>query len=251
MGQAALDLALQRAWPPLTTAPIGPWTARVDAGVTRRANSVLTHGDGADPDDEALDALLAETVSLYAGHGLTPWLQVTSAAWPPRLEDRLEARGWQTRIDRTLLLGGPPRADWSVDGAVIEPQPSPEWIDTWWTSDPRGGAAELEVASALLTRIESAAFARAVDEDAATMGVGLGVLVGETLVLECLATVPGSRRRGVATRVIAALSAWAAPPGARQMLLAVQERNQGALALYRSLGLEPIGAYSYARPAGE
>jgi GNAT superfamily N-acetyltransferase len=245
--EAALDRALQRAWPPRTTAAVGQWTARLDAGVTRRANSVLPHGEGPDLDDDALDALLAETVRLYARHGLTPWLQVTDTAWPPRREERLAARRWQTGIDTTLLLTGPVPVAERADEVLLEPQASADWIATWWSVDPRGGALEREVAVALLARIDGAAFAHVV-EDSAVVGVGLGVVVGETLVVECLAAQPTVRRRGVATRVVSALGAWAAARGARSSLLAVQELNVAARSLYASLGFEEMGSYAYARP---
>ena len=119
--------------------------------MTRRANSVLPHGEGSDLDDDALDALLAETVRLYTQHGLIPWLQVSGAAWPPRLEERLT-------------------------------------------------------------------------------------------------TEPAARRRGVATRAVLALGAWAEARGASRSLLAVQEWNVAARGQYGSLGFQEASSYAYARP---
>ena len=245
MTGADLDLAIQRAWPPAVTAPIGPWTARLDAGVTRRPNSILPHGGGPEPGDEELDALLDETVRLYERHGLTPWIQVTHAAWPPRLEARLAEREWQTGIDRTLLLGGP--VSNGDDTAFLDHRPSPEWVATWWGVDPRGGDAQLAACRDLLGRVENAAFASVVT-GCHTLGVGLGVVVADTLVIECLATVPSARRQGIATRVMAALGAWGSSRGADRVLLAVQERNAPARRLYERLGFEPVGADAHARP---
>jgi N-acetylglutamate synthase len=246
--KAALDLALQRAWPARTLTAIGPWTARLDAGVTRRANSVLPHGNGPDLDDDGLDVLLAETVDLYDRHGLTPWLQVTGAAWPPRLTERLAQRSWQTGIDRTLLLTGPLPIVGQAHEVLLEPQISADWTATWWDVDPRGGTSEREHAANLLARIDNAAFVRVV-EAGAVIGVGLGVVVAETLVIECLATTLKARRRGVATGAISALAAWAGERGAENSLLAVQEPNVGARSLYGSLGFDEVGSYAYARPA--
>ena len=245
MSGADLDQAIQRAWPPTATASIGPWTARLDAGVTRRPNSVLPHGSGPEPGDEELDALLDETVRLYERRGLTPWIQVTHAAWPPRLDARLAERGWQTGIDRTLLLTGPVAS--GDETAFLEHCPSPTWLATWWGVDPRGGDAELAACRNLLGRVENPAFASVVT-GCHTLGVGLGVLVADTLVIECLATVPSARRHGVATRVVAALGAWGSSRGAARVLLAVQERNRPARRLYERLGFELAGAYAYARP---
>jgi GNAT superfamily N-acetyltransferase len=244
---AALDLALQRAWPPRATAALGPWTARLDAGVTRRANSVLPHGDGSELDDDGLDDLLTDMVRIYARHRLTPWIQVTGAAWPLRLEERLAARNWATGMDTTLLLTGPLPVAERKDGVRLEPRVSADWIATWWNVDPRGGPLERDVAVALLARIDGAAFAHVV-EDGAVASVALGVVVDETLVIECLATEPASRRRGLATRAVSALATWAGARGAHSSLLAVQEPNVAARSLYGSLGFVERSSYSYARP---
>jgi GNAT superfamily N-acetyltransferase len=238
---ADVDLAIQRAWPPRATGVIGPWRARLDGGVTRRPNSVLPHGTGPEPGDGGLDEMLAEVMRLYEAHGLTPWIQVTEAAWPPRLEERLAERGWETGIDRTLLLAGPVV---SADGAAfVEHSPSQEWVATWWGVDPRGGDSELTTCLELLERIEEGAFARVVN-GCHTHGVGLGVRVEDTLVLECVATVPAARRQGVATRVVSALGAWGRGRGATRALLAVQERNVAARRLYERLGFATVGSYA-------
>jgi predicted GNAT family acetyltransferase len=72
--------------------------------------------------------------------------------------------------------------------------------------------------------------------DDALVGVALGVVVGSTLVIECLAAEPTARRRGVATRAVSALGVWAATRGARRSLLAVQKPNVAARRLYASVG---------------
>jgi GNAT superfamily N-acetyltransferase len=120
-------------------------------------------------------------------------------------------------------------------------------VATGWGVDPRGGDSELATCLELLRRIEEGAFARVVN-GCHTHGVGLGVLVEDTLVLECVATVPAARRQGVATRVVSALGAWGRGRGATRALLAVQERNVAARRLYERLGFATVGSYAYARP---
>ena len=248
MEQTALDLALRQAWPPRETVAIGPWTARLDDGVTRRANSVLTHGNGTDSDDAGLDHLLTRSLEVYARRGLTPWLQLTGATWPPGLRERLAAGGWATGIDRTLLLAGPlPPAGLTEDVSVAR-HASEEWLAAWCAVEPRRTARERAVVEALLARLEHAAFAQVADAGT-IVGTALGVLVEETLVLECIATTAAARRRRVATRAVAAIAEWASERGARRTLLAVQERNVTAAGLYETLGLAPAGWYAYARPA--
>ena len=248
MDLRALDLAIARAWPAREQVAIGSWTARLDAGVTRRPNSVLPHGGGRAPDAAVLDGWLEATEKLYRGRGLTPWLQVTGAAWPRCLAAELAARGWETGIDRTLLLSGPlPPAGTALDVRLAS-RPDAVWLETWWAVDPRGGSPELEAAAAILARIgEPTAFATVL-VDGACVGVALGVLVDGLLVLECVATRPEARRRGVARAAVGALGCWAAEHGATASLLAVLAANASAHALYEALGLTEASAYAYARP---
>lgn len=244
-----LDLAIARAWPARTRVAVGPWTARLDAGVTRRANSVLPHGSGAAPDAATLDAWLRTATALYGRRGLIPWIQLSQAAWPPTLERELEARGWATGIDRTLLLGGPLPGDDSRHEVRLASRPTADWIATWWALDARGGALERAAAAAILARVDEPAAFASVACEGVPAGVALGVLVDRTLVLECVATRPAGRRRGIACSALGALGRWARERGAESALLAVQEVNAPGRRLYERLGLTPVGDYTYARPS--
>jgi N-acetylglutamate synthase len=243
-----LDLALCRAWPAQEEVAIGSWTARLDAGVTRRANSVLPHGAGPPPGTATLDEWLRAAVRLYRDRGLTPWFQLTGAAWPPGLEQELGVRGWETGTDRTLLLTGDIFREEGSFEVRLAPQPHHAWLETWWSGDSRGGATHLGSAAAILARIRGPVAFASVVVGGACAGVALGVLVDGLLVLECVATIPDARRAGVARAAVGELGRWAAAQGATSTLLAVQEANGPALALYEALGLSEAGAYAYARP---
>ena len=249
MRQRELDLAVSRAWPPREELRIGSWRARIDLGVTRRANSVLPHGEGGRPSAAAIDALLQRTIAVYDSRGLTPRLQLTGASWPHDLEEELDARGWQTGIDPTLLLGGPlPCAN---PGAVVRITQAPEnaWVDAWWTVERRGGAEARAAAVGILERVPAPVAFASVASGGVTAGVALGAVVQQTLVIECVATLPAVRRRGHARTITAALGAWGRERGATRAVLAVQQQNAAARALYATLGFAEVGAYTYARPA--
>jgi GNAT superfamily N-acetyltransferase len=245
-----VDELLMQAWPPEQRVHVGSWLARLDAGVTRRANSVLPLGEGAQPDSRQLDDWLGRTVRLYRDRGLTPWLQVTDRAWPAGLERALAARGWETSIDRTLILSGAlPAAD--TASVRLDDHPHRAWVDTWWRVDPRGDAVALSALLRLFDRIASPkAFARVLDADDRCIATALGVVADSTLILECVATLPESRRCGMARRALSALAAWARSLGADRALLSVQETNAPARALYTSMQLVECGAYAYARFKG-
>jgi ribosomal-protein-alanine N-acetyltransferase len=76
-------------------------------------------------------------------------------------------------------------------------------------------------------------------------------LRGETAAeLENLLVAQPYRRKGIATRLIRACTAWAAKAGAGALRLEVRASNAAALALYRRLGFVSVGvrrAY-YASP---
>ena len=79
------------------------------------------------------------------------------------------------------------------------------------------------------------------DEAGRVLGYG-GVLVtaGEAHVMT-LAVDPAARRRGIASRLVAALVAAAAEEGAHDATLEVRTTNRAAIALYRRFGFEPAG----------
>jgi ribosomal protein S18 acetylase RimI-like enzyme len=242
-----LDLALAGAWATLELEAIGPWRLRAAAGVTGRANSVLPLGTGPDPTTAELEGWLDAAETWYARRGLPPRIQLIPSAWPPSLRDVLMQRGYEEVVP-TLLLTGPlpsrEHATWHVQLAAA---PNADWIEVWWTVDPRGADPELETARRILAAIEAPrAFASVVD-GGVPVGVALGVLVDRVLVIECLATRAERRRQGVATTAIEALAAWAHARGAEKIALAVVEQNAQALALYERLGLEIVGRYTYAR----
>lgn len=242
-----LDLALLRAWPPAEERRVGRWLARLDAGVTRRANSVLPLGRGPAPSAEDLDGWLETARRLYEDRGLTPWVQVTDAAWPPGLGDALAERGWATGIDPTVVVSGTPTVDatpWTIGRTE---DPTRDWLDAWWEADARGDDQALATLVALFARIDLPhVFLRAVDDE--TLGTCLVVRVGRSTVIECLATREPWRRRGVARALLAEAWRWGLERGSIRMVLAVVAANDGARALYRAVGLEERSGYVYARP---
>ncbi|WP_448585644.1 GNAT family N-acetyltransferase [Thermaurantiacus sp.] len=66
------------------------------------------------------------------------------------------------------------------------------------------------------------------------------LLVHEAELLLC-AVDPAWRRRGIASRLVAASAARAGRSGARRLLLEVRESNAPARRLYETLGFRPVG----------
>src|ERR1700735_885940 len=76
---AALDRAGALTWPGTETEPLGDWLLRAGAGLTGRANSVLTPGAPGVPLPEAA----ARIRRWYTTRGLTPMASVSYPAGQP------------------------------------------------------------------------------------------------------------------------------------------------------------------------
>jgi ribosomal protein S18 acetylase RimI-like enzyme len=75
--------------------------------------------------------------------------------------------------------------------------------------------------------------------------VARGVVADGWLVVTAVTVDESSRRRGLATAVMAALGSWARGRGGHSCLLQVAGSNAGALALYERLGFTEHHRYHY------
>lgn len=242
---AALDRLADRGWPALEREPLGAWTLRASTGVTNRANSVLTSG----PVDD-LGAAVDAAERWYAARSLPAVLQVSPAS-SPELGGVLAERGYrehsQTDIlvaDRETVAGGPAAAAPAAAAPVrIADHPDDAWLDTWWSVDGRGGAAERAVAARIL-RGGPALYA-AHGDPAAPDAVARLAIVDGWGGLFAVATRPSARRRGLARALVQALATASAEHGVDGLWLQVLAGNTAAHALYASLGFRPASRYAY------
>jgi GNAT superfamily N-acetyltransferase len=247
-----LDLLGARAWPPLEEIKLGDWRLRFAAGVTKRANSVLPLGASvaASPEAQALGNQIALVEQAYEERGLPPRFQITASSWPATLPESLRHRGY-VESDRTLVLTSPIRAAESSTTAagertVVERhEVSPVWFDTWWAVDGRGGAAEAEIARAILERIDLPCLFVECHESEGPAAVALGVIDDSWIGLYCLATLPWARRRGCARAIFSHLLTRAQRDGALNAHLAVLEANIPSRQLCAAFGFTERQRYSY------
>jgi ribosomal protein S18 acetylase RimI-like enzyme len=233
-----LDRLADRGWPALEREPLDGWTLRASAGVTNRANSVLTAGPVAD-----LAAAVDAAERWYAARALPPVFQVSPAS-PPDLRALLAERGYRERSPTDVLVAERHEVS-SVDahGIRIDDAPGEAWLDTWWSVDGRGGEAERAVAARILTG-GPALYASAGDPTVPDAVARLA-LAGEWGGLYAVATRPEARRRGLARALAEALASAAAEHGVRRLWLQVLADNAAAQALYASLGFRPASTYAY------
>lgn len=230
------DLELERiaalGWQAEHTSWLGEWLLRANDGFTMRANSILPLGDPG----RTLDAALEQAADWYDRFGLPLRVTVPSPA-RDQLGRTLDARGWDRGVLVRVMVAdlpdlpivddpaGPPRVD-------VRPAPSLAWQAAYR----RGTGGDLPAAGRrLLVRGDVMAFAQVLEGDE-PVAIGRGTVVDGYLGLTAVHVAAHRRRRGLATRIVSGLAAWARGRGAERAYLQVAASNGAAAAMYGRLG---------------
>ena len=232
------------AWPAPRQLLMDGWLLRFAGGHTSRANSVNVVG----PSRDGVAAKLAACDALYRAQGLRTTVRLSSALPQPDLAPALDAAGYGTPRDASLVLFAdlaPSRHD-GGGTALAEGRPGPAWRAA---SDAAAGldAADAAWRARILDGYAvPVAFASA-EVAGQVAATALGAVHGGLVCLNAVATDPRHRGRGLAARVVSALLAWAVErQGATGACLQVDAGNAPALALYGRLGFATeLSRYHY------
>jgi len=226
------------------------WVVRLSPGKAKRARSVNAHFGSTLP----LDAKIDHCERLYASRGLPTLFRITPVQHPPALEAALDARGY-VAFDSTLVqlrsLAAPPdvaRRDGDAD-VVLSTPAIPAFVDAVGTM--RGSSA-VQCAAHLErlanTPLPMLALLARVDGEA--VGAGQVALDGDLAGVFDVVTSETARGRGIATRIVERLLAWAWEHGAAHAYLQVQGENASALRIYERFGFATAYEYHYRGRAG-
>jgi len=235
------------AWPAATTAWLEGWRLGLDAGVTRRANSVLPNA--ASPVGDA-DVLIGEVERRYLAQGLCPCFKLTAAAEPADLDQRLERRGYRAEGHSLVLVADaravtPPLAPQIT--IALDDRPTQAWLEACWPAAQHAG--ERAARQGIVERLRLPRAFGLARHDGVPAGAALAVAARGWVGLTAVHTLPEHRRRGVAHGLLRALAAWARGQGAGRLYLQVERDNAPARRLYARLGFTEDYAYHYRRAA--
>jgi ribosomal protein S18 acetylase RimI-like enzyme len=235
------------AWPAATTAWLEGWRLGLDAGVTRRANSVLPNA--ACPVGD-VDALIREVERRYRAHGLPPCFKLTAAAEPADLDHRLERRKYRSEGHSLVLVADARQITRPRDAKIavaLDDRPSRAWLDVCWPTAQYG--AERPARQAIVERVRAPRVFGLARLAGVPGGAALAVERRGWAGITAVHTLPEQRRRGIAQGLLRALASWAGDQGIERLYLQVERDNAPARRLYAGLGFTEAYPYHYRRAA--
>jgi len=245
---AVLDAVAARATAPASAWLIGGWQVRVDPDVPfRRSNSTVPLAGGAERFD--VEARIDEVEAIYRARGAVPRFQITPAADPGDLDDRLAARGYVIEAPVEVLV-----ADLTAVAPSAHRRPPGSSVTVLDHVEPAMLATFGEDRS-LLDRIcaygrlpafqAPSGFVAITCFDGVAAAIGFGVVDAGWLGVFGMSTRASCRRRGAARLVLGALEEQARQRGVDRLYLQVEVDNTAARRLYASVGGRQNHRYHY------
>ena len=231
-----LERAIVDSVAPSAMSEVGDWLVPLDDGAIGRAKSAVPLSHDASPD------AIPEIEAAYLDAGLPPAFRVAETARLAPVREALLARGYAAQTPTIMKTGtAEGLAAVNDDPAELAAAPDAAWIAAFTGEgfDPAEGAARVRN----LTRSPDVLFAQVRDGER-TLAVGVGSFCGGWVGVHGMRTAPDQRRKGHASRILAAIGREALDRGVRRAVLQVVEDNP-ARSLYRRAGFEALWTYRY------
>ncbi|QUD90831.1 GNAT family N-acetyltransferase [Phenylobacterium montanum] len=232
-----MEAVSARGWPPLVCEQLGDWRLHASRGYSGRGNACWPIGAPDRPLDDAIEAVEA----WYRARSLPPLFRPADLPATEALRERLAARAYGPRTE-TLVMTGGLVAD-EAGGVILADAPDSAFAEVFLSTaaDPEDAAERVEAVRRLAA---PRAFAR-LEIEGEAVAIGAAAVDSGWAGIFGMRTLAQHRRKGLARRIIAGLSAFAAEAGARRIYLQVEASNTPAIALYEGLGFATGYRYRY------
>lgn len=220
-------------WPAATKKALGPWMIRLDGSGSSRVSAATAEQPVTDAD---IDAAARAMVTA----GQTPLFMIREGE--DVLDSVLAARGYAIKDPVNMYA--------VAIGDIASSRPPPVTSFAVWP--PLAVQAEIWAAGgigqgriAVMDRAhqpKTTLLGRVNDQPAGTVYVGMA---SDCAMIHALEISKDARRRGLARHLTVAAAFWAKDNGAKYLTLVTTQANDGANALYTSLGMMLVGQYHY------
>ena len=220
-------------WPTSAKQALGPWTIRLDGSGSSRVSAATAEQPVTETD-------IAPAAEAMIEAGQTPLFMIREG--DDALDDMLAAKGYVIK-DPVNMYAAPAR-----DIATERPPPVTSF-EVW---PPLAAQAEIWAAGGIsqgrldvmdrARQPKTTLLGRVNDRPAGTVFVGVAANCAMIHALEIAAA---HRRQGLARHMTRAAAFWTLDAGADYLTLVTTRDNEGANALYSSLGMTLVGQYHY------
>ena len=238
---ASLERATIDAVAPPGTEEIDGWLVPFDNSTVGRAKSAvpLRHSD--------INIALLQTIeTLYAARGLQAAFRVADVPGLSDVHAELTRLGYQAQQPTLVQVGTVLQMRQARHGepSSVSATPTPGWAAVYLAEgfDPVDGAHRVKA----LARNPHLVFS-CIEEAGQPLAAGAAAFSQGWASIHGMRTVPMSRGRGLASRVLADLAEAATDRALERVFLQVEEGNSAALALYRRVGFITAWRYHYWR----
>ena len=237
----AIERATVAAVAPREVEELSNWLIAIDDVTVNRARSAVPL------DHESPDAsVLRKIFDRYAARSVMPNFRVPQLRTMARVERELAHLGLRALQPTQVLVAGADEVARSCDPGTVElaPEPDDAWAAVFLGEgfDPADGASRV----ATLKRARGSVFA-SIREGGRVVAGGVLAMSHGWASVHGMRTALSHRRRGLATRVLAAFAPEAHRCGDERMVLQVEVAKDAATRVYAQCGFRHAWTYAYWR----
>jgi GNAT superfamily N-acetyltransferase len=229
-------------WPPAQLRDFAGWVLATDAGITRRANSVLPNHW---TNELVPKAAIEEVERYYSSYGLPSCFKISPASLPSDFDQMLEERNYRKEGETNVFvisskkLSNACALDHNVDQLS---KPSRQWM----VAAGFGDGSKSSIARRRI--VERIALPRAfllATINAEPVGAAVVAAKEGWTCVSGLFVTPARRGEGIGKSLMSALAGWASANSSDKVFLQVESDNSRAQALYERIGWQYAYEYHY------